>query len=423
MIISTIKKAEEVLARYVPTVSRLQANYNLERIKKVMSMLGDPQEKLQVFHVAGTSGKTSTCYYLSSMVLAAGKKVGLTVSPHVDKVSERVQINGQPLDDEKFCSYLAEFIDIIEKFDIDLSYFELIMAFAYWVFAEKEHVDVAVIETGCGGLLDGTNVINNPKKVCIITDIGLDHVHLLGNTISAISSQKAGIIHAENKVYMYSQSHEVDEVFIKKAKDVDAKLTFCDQKNLASEYSMHDTDLPLFQRRNWLLAAKVFTNSAEDFGLEQLTSDQLERSLGTYVPARMDYSVLNNVQVIMDGAHNEQKMTAFVDSFIAKYPGQKVPVVLALKHDKDHSAVLNVLKPIVSKLIVTKFENQQDLPTFAESTSALAEKAVSAGYSEVVSFENPMDALNHAVSLDKDTVVVTGSFYLISQLRSKLAAK
>ena len=421
MVIRNIKEAEDVLARYVPAVSRLQANYNLDRMQQVMRLLGDPQEKLQVFHVAGTSGKTSTCYYLASLVLIGGKKVGMTVSPHVDKVSERVQINGQPLADDKFCMYLAEFIDIVEKFDISLSYFELIMAFAYWVFAEKEHVDVAVIETGCGGLLDGTNVISNPNKICAITDIGLDHVQLLGNTISAISSQKAGIVHPKNKVFMYGQSDEIDTIFTKKSNEVNASLNFYDQDTLSLEHVELDNQLPLFQKRNWLLAAKVYTESATIFGLSFLSAEQFVETFDTYIPARMDYSVLKGVQVIMDGAHNEQKMDAFVDSFISKYPGQKVPVVLALKHDKDHSAVLATLRPIVSKLIVTKFENHQDIPTFAENVPSLAEKAKKAGYDDIVIKPKPKDALNYAISLGPDRAVVTGSFYLISQLRAELA--
>lgn len=121
--------------------------YDLSRIFPLMNFLDNPQNKLKIIHIAGTSGKTSTSYYVASLLHNAGYNVGLTVSPHVDTINERTQINMIPLPEKEYCSYLNEFLDIVDESDIKVSYFEVLVAFAYWVFA-KQKVDYAVIEVG-----------------------------------------------------------------------------------------------------------------------------------------------------------------------------------------------------------------------------------------------------------------------------------
>ena len=174
MAIRTIEEAEAALLPYVPLVAQLTGKATtLERaIIPLMALAGNPQDRLKTVHIAGTSGKTSTSYYIAALLGAAGKTVGLTVSPHVDSITERIQINGQPLPDAEFCQELETFLDIVKQAPQPPSYFELLYAFALWVFGRR-HVDYAVIETGMGGLYDATNVATRADKVCVITDIGL----------------------------------------------------------------------------------------------------------------------------------------------------------------------------------------------------------------------------------------------------------
>ena len=188
-----------------------------------MDYLGNPQNQLKVIHVAGTSGKTSTSYYAAALLAATGKKVGLTVSPHIAEINERVQINLLPMPEAEFCKELSEFLALIETSQINPSWFEFLIAFDYWEFA-KQAADYAVVEVGLGGLLDGTNVIDRADKVCIITDIGLDHVRVLGHSLPEIAAQKAGIIQPRNVVFSYSQAANITDIIKNQAEQMQAEL-------------------------------------------------------------------------------------------------------------------------------------------------------------------------------------------------------
>lgn len=146
--IENFAEARKVLSAFVPTGK--PAPYTLNRMFRLMKLLGDPQENYHVIHVAGTSGKTSTSYYLAALLAKSDKKVGLTVSPHVDEVNERLQINLKPLSEKDYTKALSEFLEIIHKARINPTYFELLIAFAFWEFA-RQKVDYAVVEVGLGG--------------------------------------------------------------------------------------------------------------------------------------------------------------------------------------------------------------------------------------------------------------------------------
>lgn len=262
MPITDLQQAYKILKSYVPAKS--PDGYSLDTMLAMMSALGNPQNNYKVVHVAGTSGKTSTAYYIADMLRRAGAKVGLTVSPHVTEVNERVQINGLSLAEAKFCSELDIFLKIINKLSINPSYYELLVAFAFWEF-DRQNVDYAVVEVGLGGLLDGTNVIDRADKLCVITDIGLDHVRLLGNTLPEITTQKAGIIQPNNCVVCYRQGPEVYDVIQRVCKQKQAILKLADEPILDSVSTMQ-----LFQQRNWNLAKTVFDIVADRDGLVSL---------------------------------------------------------------------------------------------------------------------------------------------------------
>lgn len=410
MEIQTIAQAEAALLPYVPLVRELTGkDTTLQRIKPLMALLGNPQDQLQIVHIAGTSGKTSTAYYMSALLTATGQKVGLTVSPHIDSITERLQINGQPLDERHFCQLLGEFLEIIQQAEQQPSYFELLYAFALWVFA-RESVDYAVVETGVGGLHDATNVANRADKVCIITDIGFDHVALLGNTLARIAAQKIGIVHPGNQVFSYRQKPEVMSVFQGWVGKQPATLHIID------ENEEPNPEIPSYQRRNWNLAYSVYQFLQRREHLPNLTRQELHQTQQLQVPGRMDIRNVAGKTLVMDGAHNEAKLAAFIASFQVRFPSVKPAVLVALKQDKDYEAAVKLLAPFANQVIITTFATTQDLPVQSLDPAMLAKEFQAQGIDAQV-IPDQMKALKALLQAPDTVVVITGSFYLLSQLR------
>ncbi len=419
MIIRSIQEAHRALQPYVPLVAQLTGkDTTLDRIVPLMEMLGNPQNDLKIIHIAGTSGKTSTAYYMAALLQAAERKVGLTVSPHIDSVTERVQVNGSPISDADFCEQLGIFLDIVEKLAEQPSYFELLYAFAIWVFANQK-VDYAVIETGLGGLYDATNVAARADKVCIITDIGFDHIKILGNTLEAITTQKIGIVHQHNPVFMYQQAPEIMKVVEKWTDDYQAPLIAITQEGEATLEEQSLMPMPDYQKRNWLLARHTYRYISGRDGLPDLLAESLEATQLLQVPARMDVKQVGQKTLIMDGAHNLQKMTAFIDSFKHQYPNVKPAVLVAFKEGKEYELVVPLLAELASRIIVTTVQTSQDLPTRSVDPDVLCKAFVD--FSEHLVAEAITDnheAYRSLLSSESKTLVITGSFYLLAQIRN-----
>jgi dihydrofolate synthase/folylpolyglutamate synthase len=287
----------------------------------------------------------------------------------------------------------------------------------FWVFA-KEQVNYAVIETGLGGLHDSSNVTNRADKLCVITDIGYDHMHMLGDTLPKIAYQKAGIIHEGNTVLMYNQDPEIMTVVrYWVSQQENAELLTFEQDRLANAYhGDFPADMPEYQKRNWLLAFAAYKLLVKRDELRDISATKLQKTMELQVPGRMDVRVPKGKTVIMDGAHNGQKMTAFWQSFVTKYPGVKPVVLLALKQGKEIADIVPLLQNHAAEVIVTTFTKTQDLPMLSiepsEITSVLQANGVKcrAVHSQKEAYET---FLHHV----QDIGVITGSFFLISQLR------
>ena len=419
MTIRNIQEANLALQPYIPLVAQLTGkDTTLARIQPLMKLLGNPQDALRVVHVAGTSGKTSTAYYLSALLSAGGKKNGLTVSPHIDSVAERVQINGKPLSEHEFCRELTEFLTIIQKAPEPPSYFELLYAFSVWVFARQD-VDYAVIETGMGGLHDATNVASRPDKVCVITDIGLDHTHILGKTLKEIAAQKIGIVHENNQVFTYSQSQEVMAVFKDWTDRHHAVLHNTTQDAEAQASGLDFSSVPNYQARNWLLAHWVYGYLVKRDNLPSLTSKVLLQTLNIKIPARMDIRRVKGKTIIMDGAHNLQKMSALVSSFKQLYPGVKPAIVIGMKNDKDYKDVTATLSTLAARVITTSFTSSQDLPVKSMDPELLAEAFK--GHVPTEAIADSAAATRALLDSPEPVGLITGSFYLLSEIRNNKA--
>jgi dihydrofolate synthase/folylpolyglutamate synthase len=384
--ISTFAEARNALTPFMSTAP--VARYTLDRMRSLMDYLGNPQDRLHIVHVAGTSGKTSTSYYCAALIRAAGFSVGLTVSPHIDEINERAQVNLKGLPEKKYCKELNLFLDLVDASTIHPSYFELLVAFAYWLF-EKQHVNYAVVEVGLGGLLDGTNVISRNDKICVIADIGYDHTEILGNTLEEIATQKAGIIYPHNEVFMHIQLDEIITTIRNLAEAKEAPLTVISDST------------PL------------------------LRSHPLFLALETVVPARMETVQWNNKTFIMDGSHNEQKLAALVQAVRKKYKAKDIALLVAFGENKfDHlEANLKLLRTISSHITITTFKNNQDQLRKAIDPLKIMSYAKESGFHSITIEANAAKALDLLAHTPESVVVITGSFYLLNSVRSLILSK
>ena len=412
---ATIQQAENFLLMYSPNKQSGQT-YTLSRMTLLMQRLGNPQNDIPAIHVAGTSGKTSTSYFIRALLEAHGKKTGLTASPHIVSITERVQIGGEPLADEVFLEYLDEFIDLLGHWqDLQPTYFELLVAFAFWVF-KKESVDYMVIEVGLGGLLDATNVIADSRKISVITPIGLDHTEVLGTTIEAIARQKAGIITHNSHVFSAHQEVTAARVITEVCKDTASKLSSTSVRIDLNKAA------PLFQQANFALAITVVRFITARDQILPISKGVEDECIKKTPPGRFEVYSINNKTLILDGAHNPQKLAGFVESFDQLYPHESATWLLGLlaAPSEKIEACIEEINRKDDDYIFTRFTVGQDIKG-RESVNPhdLAKFANVRTMNSVVETD-----INKALELlfasKKRTVVITGSLYLVSQLRSRI---
>lgn len=413
---TSFRAVHELLRHYLPPVRSMRGAYTLERMQKLMEFLGNPQNSYKVIHVAGTSGKTSTCYYVASFLKQAGLKTGMTVSPHIDEINERIQVNLRPIAEKKFCDEFSIFLRLVEKSKIKPTYFEVLTAFALWEF-KRLGCEYVVIEVGMGGLLDATNVIQSKKKLNIITDIGLDHESVLGKTTAQIASQKSGIIKPYNVVICYEQDDEIMQVIREVANQEQAELH--ELWPLKSRELPHN--LPLFQRRNWYLALSAYNILAERDNLPELTEAQLSASTNTYIPARMETRTIGKQVLIMDGAHNQQKLEAFVLSVKQQYSSQKFQILISFLGTKQEhiQKCLTQVLPICESLIITSFETENKEKTSINPLK-IAEACEELEFRNWQIIDDPASAFRALMKTRGKIKIITGSFYLLNHIRPLL---
>lgn len=396
----TFNEVERELSKLVRP-SGMSGGYTLDNMMAIMEYLGNPQNSFRTVHIAGTSGKTSTAYYTADLLSRSGLKVGLTTSPHVDQINERTQINMQRLPEAEYCQEFSKFFALVRASSVALSYYEIMIAFAFWLFAKKG-CDVAVVEVGLGGLLDATNVFNRTDNICVITDIGLDHVEVLGGTIPEIAAQKAGIIKPGNTVFMNQQAGEVVQVVAGMARSADASL------HVLAE--LLDVELPPFQQRNFSLACKV---------AQCVVGDDLDVSHQITVPGRMEILEVADKTVVLDGSHNAQKLAALADGVEAYFGNRSRVVLLAIGSNK-HSGLedaLREIKRISDSIVITTFSKGQDEVRTAIDPTEIADTCEGLGFNTIAIVDDSAQAYQQCLGRDFEVLIVTGSYFLVQELR------
>jgi dihydrofolate synthase / folylpolyglutamate synthase len=413
MKIESFKDIEKLLRSSILSLTA-EESYNLGRIKLLMDQLDNPQNKVKVVHIAGTSGKTSTAYYIAEMLRLNGYKTGLSASPHIEEMNERLQINLVPLNEEEFCNELTEFLEILNGLSIKPTYFELFTAFAFWYFY-KAKVDYAVMETGLGGLLDATNIVSRADKICIITDIGSDHTEILGKTLEEITAQKSGIIQPKNVVFMNRQPDKVIKPIEKVVKKQLAELHIVDKIK-------ENKDLPMLQKRNWTLAKKSAAYIFDRENAKNLLEKKYILASKIIIPGRYEKYYIFGKEIILDGAHNQQKMQALIDSLSYEIGDQKICVILAVgQNKKAHLLQMSRLtSSIASQMILTSFDEEQDFKQKSLSPEYIAEYIETNIPFKIITDVNKAIAVG--LESDADKILITGSLYLAGKVRKYLSS-
>lgn len=414
--ISSLAEAPAVLETMWPARGALH-RMSLDRMREIMDYLGNPQDTYKVVHIAGTSGKTSTAYYTAALLKAAGKRTGLTVSPHVEGLQERVQIDMTPLPETVFVREINTFMEQIVAGGLHPTYFELLCAFAFWEFA-RQRVEYAVVEVGVGGLLDNTNVISRSDKVCVLTDIGFDHMSVLGSTLPEIAAQKAGIIQLHNPVFCWKQPEPVLRAFRAAARQKQADLHTIQAAGSGVDVAF----LPLFQRRNMELALHVVRFLLKRDG-GRLTRSGVLLAAHTQVPARMEMRQIAGKTVILDGSHNPQKLHTLMESVHARFPGIPVAVLAGFAKSKtpEHRTGAGARELLSAEhIIVTAFTVNRARPHPSEDPAGIARTFKAAEYGSFEIVPDPEVAFRALLERPEPVVVVTGSFYLLNAIRPVL---
>lgn len=367
---------------------------------RIMELFGNPQNVHPAVHVAGTSGKGTICYLVDALLRAHTKRTGLTQSPHVYDIRERIQVNGQLISERKFVQNLNAVTSQVQAADIQPSYFETLIAMAYVEFGSQP-LDYMVIETGFGGRLDATNVITREDKICVLNRIGFDHTEVLGNTLEKIAGEKAGIVQPGNHVVALRQEPEVNAVFEKRCQQQHATIQWVEQ---TGDYQKTNDEMAkavcrmLAKRDKW-----SFDEAVAEATLQQV-----------FIPGRFEKRHLKDHLVILDGAHNPQKLSALANRLSRE---RKVPVsiVFSTGKNKDIAACLKILQPVVKRIIATQyFTKEQDMPVHPAEIEEIVAACNDLGI-EVMIEKSARSAVQKALEFP-EPIVVTGSFYLLSEV-------
>lgn len=397
-----------------------KADFNLDRMFRLMESLGEPQKKYPIIHVAGTKGKGSTSALCAAGLQAAGYKVGLYISPHLLDYTERIQINGEPISHEQLVELVEEIKPHVAKIE-KLTTFELTTALAFMAFA-KYGANAAVFEVGLGGRLDATNVVI--PKVSVITSLSYDHMAVLGNTLTLIAGEKAGIIKDGVPVVSSPQKDEALEVLerVAKLKNVELTLVGRDIKFQLIESSLEGQEFRI-------------QNSREAFRIPLLGSHQIENAATAYTALKVSGIPIadEHIQkgfsqvkwrarfemarrdppVIFDSAHNQDSFEKLRETLQTYFPDKLVYLIFGASEDKNIPGMFAEMKPKLKKIIITRADHPRALEV--EKIQQLAEQA-GAEFEAVVPVKDALARALELSSKDGSIVLSAGSMFVTAEV-------
>lgn len=407
------------------SIHQFNIKLGLDNIIKFLDYLGNPQNKFQSIHIAGSNGKGSTSSFAASILQEAGYKTGLYTSPHLVRFNERVRINGVEIPDEFITDFMNGMNSYIDKYSP--TFFEITTAIAFKYFAENK-IDIGVIETGLGGRLDATNTIN--PLASIITSISLEHTNILGKTIEEIAKEKAGIVKTGVPVFTGPIDKNAVEVIENKTNEKGSQLyKFSDFAKVKNEYvkiksddfeySIYETPLlGKHQLRNSALAVFSLYKSLGINSYEIISRGIKKVKENSGIQCR--YEIYNeSPKVIFDAAHNLEGTKSFVEEFKNESKSySKKYLIYGAMNDKDLVPILKELKNYFDKFYFTSINYER---AFKIEELEQAGKELNLNYERLT---DPANFLTQFISLQKDEcLVILGSIYLLGEIKSHLSDK
>ncbi|MCA0986234.1 bifunctional folylpolyglutamate synthase/dihydrofolate synthase [Guptibacillus algicola] len=406
----------------------------LERMEWMLERLGHPERRLKFVHVGGTNGKGSTLTYMRHILQESGYEVGTFTSPYIESFTERIALNGTPIPENDLVEVCNRVYPIVqEASNTSLgspTEFEVITLISFVYFGKIAYPDIVLMEVGLGGRLDSTNVIH--PLVSVITNVGFDHMHILGNDLEQITFEKAGIIKSGVPLVTTAENDLVRNMLMETTKENNTKCYKLNEEfRLSNVMSTKDGETFTFhspyrtienvsiemkglhQVKNASAALMAMEYLRVFYGLH-IEEDMIKRGLlNASWPGRFEH-MLTNPDVIIDGAHNPEGIASLADTIRKRYPDSTIYTVFSAVGDKDIEAMLKPLYPIVSTITFTTF----DFPRAVRAS----EQYKRCSFSEKAYEENWRTAVDAVMKKadEKDLVLVTGSLYFIAEVRSYL---
>ncbi len=419
----------------------LRERPGLERMRRLVAAIGDPQRGLPVIHVGGTSGKGSTSTLIAAILQESNVRVGLHAKPHLSNVTERFVLDGQPVEPGALAALIESVAGAARH--VQPTWHELTVAVALRYFAQAGVT--AVIEVGLGGEFDSTNVVE--PLLAVITNIGLDHTEVLGDTIAAIAQTKAGIIKPGCAVVTAARQPEALGIIEQRCASVGAhlwrlgreiKVNVHEVSIAGSTFDLRLPDHAFVGLRLALLGEHQIANAALAIAAVEklrgsgydIPDDAVRRALASArVPGRLEVAA-GTPDLVLDGAHSPPKMAALVVATRTLFMNRKIVGLVAFKKGHDLAATLSHLAPLLDAAVVTRFDMSADFGTgTAHDPEAIAGMLRTLGGPDhIMVEEDATQALQRARGLAVDPldgrglVLVTGSLYLVGQVRTLLAA-
>lgn len=426
------------IIEYLNGINQYTNGTGVERGRRLLKQMGNPEAALKIVHVAGTNGKGSVCSYIASVFKECGYKTGLFTSPHLIDIRERIQINGRMIEKEQFVKSFNRVLKAEQEIkesepDFKLAYFDYFFAAALDIFAE-ENVDFVVMETGLGGRLDITNAVERPV-VSVITTISLEHTAILGNTIEEIATEKAGIIKERTPVVYCNDKKMVSNIIENTAKACntraipvspeDYEITINTGKYI--DFSLHNEYYKcdcfsiatgaLYQVMNASVALMAVAVTASQSNVCLNEAGVYRGIKNMYWPGRME-EVLPDVYV--DGAHNPQGISAFVKSVneICQKREAATPILLfSVVNDKDYEGMIKTIEGCryFKSVIVTQTGGKRQLSKDAIALSFSDDTNVT-----VYEIESVVEAFEFGLRKKSDLMFCAGSLYLAGEIKEYL---
>lgn len=421
---------------YIETIPKFTVKHPPEHTRELLSRLGNPQEGIKIIHAAGTNGKGSVCAYLNAMLLAGGKKTGLFTSPHLVRINERFQINGEDVSDEQFLDAFLKVEKAAKEYEAEgeghPSYFETLFLMGMLIFKEAG-VEYLVMETGLGGRLDATNVVEKPLA-CIITSISRDHTEYLGDTLEAIAGEKAGIIKAGVPVIYDASQPGPASVIAAKAKEMGSPAwpmepSFYEMKTQSREGitftfaypggEKAELAIPYVAKYQMMNASLAFYMMHILQDVHDIPKNVLAEGLSKIKwPCRMEMAAPG---VIIDGAHNEDGIAQFVSTagYFAKE--NEITILFTAVADKHYHEMIGEICEGIhpSHVVATQIDGSRVVPA-----EVLAEDFRKAGCTDVCAEPEIGAAYEKALGKKGSGMLFcVGSLYLAGELKAYLAKR